>query len=71
MGTGPSGLFALVSPDGLHWKKIRDQAVFTENQAVPPGPGGAIDSQNVPFWSETEKKYLLYYRVFAKKMRSI
>jgi hypothetical protein len=30
-----------------------------------------FDSQNVPFWSETEGKYLLYYRVYQDKKRRI
>jgi hypothetical protein len=31
----------------------------------------AFDSQNVPFWSETEKKYVLYYRVFYNGRRTV
>ena len=55
-GTWPKGLFVLVSADGLHWRKWRDQAVFSR---------GAFDSQNVAFWSETERCYVLYFRVFS------
>jgi hypothetical protein len=55
-GTSKSGLVAWVSPDGIHWKKLRDEAVFRK---------GAFDSQNVAFWSESEKCYLLYFRVFT------
>ncbi|MBS0631984.1 MAG: hypothetical protein JSS11_08735 [Verrucomicrobia bacterium] len=55
-GQWPQGLYVLVSPDGLHWKKWRDQPVFK---------GGAFDSQNVAFWSETERCYVLYFRVFT------
>ncbi len=55
-GQWPQGLYVLVSPDGLHWKKWRDQPVFKD---------GAFDSQNVAFWSETEQCYVLYFRVFT------
>ena len=61
-GTGASGLAAFVSPDGIHWKKLRDEPVFTE---------GAFDSQNVPFWSEHEQCYLCYFRVFKDGIRRI
>ena len=61
-GTGRSGLVAFVSPDGIHWKKLRNEPVFKD---------GAFDSQNVPFWSESEQKYLLYFRVFANGFRRI
>jgi hypothetical protein len=54
-GTKQSGLVAFVSADGLHWKKLREQAVITE---------GYFDSQNVSFWSEAEKQYVCYFRTF-------
>jgi len=56
-GTKESGLVAFVSPDGLHWKKLREKAVLTK---------GAFDSQNVSFWSEWEKKYVCYFRTWTK-----
>ncbi len=46
-------LVAFASPDGIHWNLLRREPVMTE---------GAFDSQNVAFWSETEKKYVCYYR---------
>jgi hypothetical protein len=61
-GTGRSGLVAFVSADGVRWRKLRDQAVITK---------GAFDSQNVPFWSEHERCYVCYFRVFEKKVRRI
>lgn len=54
-GTKVSGLVAFVSGDGIHWKKLRDQAVITE---------GYFDSQNVSFWSEAERQYVCYFRTF-------
>ncbi|MES2505106.1 MAG: hypothetical protein V4599_00285 [Verrucomicrobiota bacterium] len=50
------GLAAFASGDGIHWKKMREEAVITK---------GAFDSQNVSFWSETEQCYVAYFRVFV------
>ena len=55
-GTGKSGLIAYVSADGIRWKKLRDDAVFTQ---------GIFDSQNVSFWSESEQCYLCYFRTWS------
>ncbi len=55
-GQWPQGLYVLVSPDGLNWKKWREKAVFKN---------GAFDSQNVGFWSESEQLYVIYFRVFT------
>jgi hypothetical protein len=61
-GTARTGLFAFVSEDGLRWKKAREEAVI---------PKGAFDSQNVPFWSESEQCYVCYFRVFVDGIRRI
>ncbi len=55
-GTRKSGLIAFVSPDGIHWKKLQEEPVFTE---------GVFDSQNVAFWSESEQKYVCYFRTWT------
>lgn len=55
---GPGGLKAFTSPDGIHWKKVRDEAV------VPEAWGRYFDSQNVAFWSEAEQCYVCYFRIF-------
>ena len=52
-GEGKAGLRAYVSPDGIHWKKLREEPVLTN---FP------FDSQNVSFWSESEQSYLCYFR---------
>ncbi len=54
-GTGESGLIAFVSPDGIHWKKLQEKPIFSK---------GKLDSQNVAFWSEPEKKYVCYFRTW-------
>ncbi len=57
------GLVPFVSPDGIHWRKLRETPVITK---------GAFDSQNVGFWSESEKCYVSYFRYFtADNFRSI
>jgi hypothetical protein len=50
------GLLAFVSEDGIHWRKLQDEAVFKK---------GVFDSQNVAFWSESEKRYVLYFRIWS------
>jgi hypothetical protein len=56
-GTRKSGLIAYVSADGLRWKRLREEPVFTK---------GIFDSQNVSFWSESEQCYLCYFRTWSK-----
>lgn len=66
-GTNKSGLHAFISADGIHWEKCGTEPVIMS---------GVFDSQNVSFWSETEKKYVCYFRTLIeipgeKKLRSI
>lgn len=63
-GTSKTGLVAFVSPDGVHWQKLREEAVIKQ---------GALDSQNVAFWSEPEKQYVCYLRTFdpVSKVRTV
>lgn len=56
-GTKKSGLKAYVSADGIHWTLLQEKSIITE---------GNFDSQNVPFWSESEQKYVCYIRTSAK-----
>ena len=62
---GPGGLKAFVSPDGVHWKRLRDEPV------VPEEWGKYFDSQNYAFWSESEQSYVCYFRRFIKGWRGI
>ncbi len=55
-GVDRTGLFAFVSPDGIHWRKIQDSAVFKT---------GVFDSQNVSFWSVSEQQYVCYFRTWS------
>lgn len=50
------GLVGYVSPDGIHWTLVREEAI------VPRSLPNHFDSQNVMFWSEVENCYCLYAR---------
>lgn len=62
------GLTAWKSPDGLRWEKLSPEPVITK--AMVPYKY-MFDSQNVPFWSAAEDKYVAYYRVFEGGIRRI
>lgn len=65
-GTLKSQLFAFVSEDGIHWRKLRDKPVITYTKEY------AFDSQNVSFWSESEQQYVCYFRHFLDgQLRSV
>lgn len=55
-GTKKSGLVAFVSGDGIIWRKLKQEPVFTD---------GLFDSQNVAFWSENEQLYVCYFRTWS------
>ena len=46
-------LFALVSPDGLHWKPAQKEPILTDRP---------FDSHNIAFWDEATKQYVAYTR---------
>ena len=50
------GLYIYSSPDGLNWKKMFD--------GKPVLQGKYLDAMNVAFWSESEREYVLYGRVW-------
>jgi hypothetical protein len=60
-GVGKGGLAAFVSADGLRWRLVAEHVITR----------GAFDSQNVPMWSESEKRYVCYFRVFVNRHRQI
>jgi len=73
-GYHDTGLVAFVSADGVRWRKLRDEPVLTKEGAGFDGDrkrSMVFDSQNVPFWSEAEGKYLLYYRIYKNSKRRI
>jgi hypothetical protein len=63
-GIASSGLMAFGSRDGVRWTQLQEAPVFKPD-------GWVLDSQNVAFWSETESKYVLYFRSSVDGIRSI
>lgn len=61
-GLGSTGLAAFVSADGLRWQRLGGGAGIPQKAAFKFHY--MFDSQNVAFWSESEKKYLSYFRVW-------
>jgi hypothetical protein len=55
-------LFALISPDGIHWKKLREEPIIRE---------GSFDSQNIAFWDTERQEYVCYLRHGREGKRSI
>jgi len=56
-GKKKSCLHAFQSADGLHWSKIRDEAVITD---------GAFDSQNLAYFDNERGEYRAYWRYFFR-----
>jgi hypothetical protein len=63
-GTYPGGLGAFVSGDGIRWKKLQERPVLVIDKM-------GFDSQNVAFWSESEKCYVCYFRTCPEDVRAI
>ncbi|MFN0052677.1 MAG: hypothetical protein ACKV0T_10835 [Planctomycetales bacterium] len=61
-GTGDK-LFAFVSADGVHWRRWRDEPILSRDD-VPFPHIHLFDSQNLAFWSEAERCYVCYFRVW-------
>lgn len=61
-GTGKE-LFAFVSADGLKWTKLRNEPILGPKN-IPFPFTHLFDSQNLVFWSEHEKSYVCYFRVW-------
>ena len=66
-GIDGTGLIAYVSPDGIHWRKLREEPVLKK----PSLTKYAFDSQNIAFWSESESCYVCYFRVYIDNIRTI
>jgi hypothetical protein len=62
-GIARTGLVAFASPDGLRWRKLREEPVLKP----PPPKITWYDSQNLAFWSESEGQYVCYYRRFTQR----
>jgi hypothetical protein len=56
------GLYAMASPDGIHWSLIQPDPIITQ---------GAFDSQNLAFWDSVRGQYRAYVRDFRDDRRAI
>jgi len=59
---GRAGLGALVSPDGLRWRRLRKEPILTD---------GAFDSHNIVFYDMAREYYVAYYRDFDRGVRLV
>ena len=55
-------LYAFVSPDGIHWKKLQPEPVMTK---------GDFDSLNLSFWDEQTQNYRCFSRYSDRGVRSV
>ena len=62
LGPDRGGLFAFISPDGIHWKELREKPILTD---------GAFDSPNLAFWDTINQHYMAVYRDFIVGVRTI
>lgn len=56
------GLYALKSPDGIHWQTIQDEPVITD---------GKFDSHNILFWDSVLGAYRAYWRDARKRDKNV
>lgn len=63
-GRRETGLVGFVSADGIVWEKFQKAPIIT--QKGHEADFEIFDSQNVAFWSETEQKYICYFRTWKK-----
>jgi hypothetical protein len=55
-------LFAFMSGDGVHWKRLSDTSVITE---------GSFDSHNTAFWDPNRREYVCYLRQGIQGKRGV
>ena len=58
------GLYGLVSADAIHWERVQEDFIITDE-------GWVFDTQNIVFWSEMEQSYVMYYRKTFDNVRNI
>ncbi len=56
---GDDGVYALKSPDGIHW------SLMSEKPVIPKG-WLSLDSQNLSFWDATRSRYVCFLRAPRK-----
>ena len=60
------GIFLWVSRDGIHWRKWRQEPLFTSSL-----PNAFDGNQNPVFWWEPEGQYVCFFRYMLGGVRSI
>lgn len=60
--SGPGGLFALKSADGIRWSRLKSEPIIAK---------GAFDTHNITFWDPLRKHYWAYIRDFHNGIRDI
>ena len=55
-------LVALVSSNGIHWRRLREEPIIRQ---------GSFDSQNVAFWDTAQRQYVCYFREGRDGKRSV
>jgi len=61
-GPDPTGAYAFVSSDGIHWAFMREEPILT---------GAPFDTQNLAFWDDVHGEYRAYVRDFKDGVRGI
>lgn len=61
-GDNKKMLVALVSSNGIHWRRVREAPVIRN---------GSFDSQNVAFWDAARRQYVCYFREGRDGKRSV
>jgi hypothetical protein len=62
VSSGPGGLLAYKSSDGIHWSRLTEKPIITK---------GAFDTQNNAFWDPLRKHYWCYIRDFHQGIRDV
>ena len=55
LARGDDGVYALKSPDGIHWSLLSSKAVIPKGEM-------SLDSQNLAFWDALRGRYVCYLR---------
>ena len=56
-GEKRAGIYALASPDGLHWRPLREEPII-----LAPAQDPQFDSHNIALWDATREHYVIYAR---------
>jgi hypothetical protein len=66
-GSGINGLFAMASPDAIHWRFLSQEPIIHKGEH----PGSRNDSQNVAFYDSLRGEYVAFHRDVRRNYRAI